>query len=97
MKSDQNKYIDKVFEHIMYNTKITKSKIINHYIFQSEQGFHIANWVPYKHSFSENWPPPRFKSLCLNMYGLNKRETEYLWKKFRDAVTEEIRNGKSIG
>lgn len=96
MKSDQNKYLDKVFEHIMYNTKVTKFKIINYDLF-NPLGFLKMNWRDYLDSFNENWPPPRFKSLCLNMYGLNKRETEYLWKKFRDVVTEEIRNGKSIG
>ncbi len=96
MKSDQNKYLDKVFEHIMYHTKVTKFKIINYDLF-NPLGFLKMNWRDYLDSFSENCPPPRFKSLCLNTYGLNKKETEYLWKKFRDAVTEEIRNGKSIG
>lgn len=53
MKSDQNKYLDKVFEHIMYNTKVTKFKIINYDLF-NPLGFLKTNWRDYLDSFNEN-------------------------------------------
>ena len=35
---------------------------------------------------------PSFSDHCKDVYGLNKEETEYVWKEYRDIIKDKIEN-----
>jgi hypothetical protein len=43
------------------------------------------------HPFTLSHPP--FSDHCRDVYGLNNKETEYVWKEYKQAIKDKVNNG----
>ena len=75
-----NKFLDKVYEQILSETRIIDNKLYTPFFFPS-------------FSFPSLFLPssiPLFSSHCKEVYSLNKEETDYVWDKYKKEVTTLI-------
>jgi hypothetical protein len=100
MEDKQKKYLDKVIELLVKNTKIDYEKDEIKYPFQirtvslSNLQFFNRGYLPisddgatfvYSHSFSQ---------YTKNMYGLSDQEIEYVWEEYKEIILDKISYGR---
>ena len=82
-----NKFLNKVYNQIMSETKIINDKIHAPFFFSSSFSSLFSL------SFSLILSPSLFASFlshCKNVYCLNKEESEYVWEKYKKELTDII-------
>ena len=77
------KYLDKVIEQIISETRIIDNKI--HAPF-----FLLSSFPPPPHSFL----PSSFLFHCKEVYCLNKEETEYVWDEYIKVIRDKIEDNE---
>jgi len=86
-----NKFLDKVVDQIVSETKIDyrgKGKIFTPF------SLPFFVFVPLNPSFSSLSSSYRsnFFNHCRDVYGLNEEETEYVWNEYKDIIIDKIKN-----
>jgi len=81
-----NKFLDKVIEQILSETRIMGDKVYTDFFL-----------LPYPFPFSilSGYLPSSFYIHCKEVYSLNKEETEYIWVKYKEGLTALI-NDKEL-
>jgi len=92
---NSKKYLDKVIERIVRDTKIDYKKHLIDYPFYSVSPnirFEPINYPLYldTHPMIIN-----FSKYCEDIYGLSILETDYVWEKYKSIIKEKVnkRNG----
>ncbi len=86
MEDKQKKYLDKVIEFLVKDTKIDYDKGRVHLSF-----FPYPFFLPPSISSSIF---PLFSKYCKNVYGLTEDEIKYIWGEFITIIKDKIENGK---
>ena len=78
------KYLDKVLNQIVSETRI-----------DYDEGRLYTPFPPFSFSFSSLHPflfsfPLPFSHHCEEVYGLNRKEIEYVWKKYKHIIKDKI-------
>ncbi len=77
------KFLDKVVDQIVGETKITKGKY-GHFIIHAPFSVSSTNIVFLHHQKLKFWDH------CKNVYGLNDDEIEYAWERYNSLLGVEI-------
>ena len=80
MEDNVKKYLDKVLDRIVSKTTIDYDK---------ERAYTTFSF----HRFYPSSLSHIFKKHCIDVYGLNKEETEYVWNEYKDIINNKINNG----
>jgi hypothetical protein len=84
-----NKFLDKVCDQIISETRIIDDKIQPPFPFP-----HFLQTLPL-FLLNYSYPPLiHFSKHCKNIYGLNKEEIEYVWGKYKKGITTLITKTK---
>lgn len=85
MENKQYRYLDKVVEFLVRDTKIDydKDEIQFPFSFPLSRSFRLS-------VYSFSFLPSSFSKYCKNIYGLTDQELEYVWKEYK----EKVENGK---
>ena len=90
----QKKYLDKVINHIVKNTKMDYEKktiyFLNSFyppLVSSPRKF--TNFSSHPHFIS------RFSKHCIDTFGLTGEEIEYVWNEYKDIIKNKIENGQT--
>ena len=83
------KFLDKVVDQIVRETRID---------YDEEMLYTPSPYPPplysLPHSLLSFFPSlPLFSKHCREIYGLNKREIEYVWKEYKQIIKDKINNG----
>ena len=85
-----NKFLDKVIDQIMSETRVIDGKLL-YAPFRSVHSQFPLRLFPHSPSFH---PLPllfhSFTSHCRDVYSLNDKETDYVWEKYKKEVTTLI-------
>jgi len=46
--------------------------------------------------FSSSFSPPLFSEHCMSIYSLNKEETDYVWKEYKDIIKDKMNNKELV-
>ena len=76
---DNKKYLNKVIEHMVRGTKISKYNSI-----------HLSHPFPHHYLYLPSFTPRTFSSYCKNTFGLTKEEIDYVWKEYKDIIKDKI-------
>ena len=85
------KFLDKVLDQIVYETKyeyIKKKKDYN--IYPPYESAHL--FLPYRYITAFDVPLSDFVHHCNGVYGLNEEEIDYVWKEYREIITDKIKS-----
>ena len=76
-----NKFLDKVIEQILSETRIMGDKVYTDFFL-----------LPYPFPFSilSGYLPSSFYIHCKKVYSLNKEETDYVWVKYKKGIIDLI-------
>ena len=88
---ENREYIDKVIEHMVRSTNIDYEKEI---ITFPSSPLHYDTVLSCFFFFSDCSPSFSFYSYCKNMFGLTEDEISYVWKEYKDIITDKINNGQ---
>ena len=102
MKSNQRKYLDRVVDILVRDTRIDyeKEKVYPPFYsnpFLSLSFFSYLSSLFYKHptpSHSSNHFLQFFSRYCKDTYGIVGDELEYVWNQYRDIIKDKIRNNE---
>jgi hypothetical protein len=81
------KYLDKVVDQIVSETRIDYDQKIIHYPFLHDYFEHHTYLVT-----SLPLSPRFFSKHCRDIYGLNDDEVKYVWKEYREIVKDKLKN-----
>ena len=91
---ENKRYIDKVLDHLVRNTKIDyeKETIDCDFLFSSPP-FHLlsshTSFIDTLLLFCHPTPSP-FEIYCKNTFGLTEEEIEYVWEEYKEIIEEKI-------
>ena len=89
-----NKFLDKVLEQIVSETKIdfniTQDNWIS--IFTPMVNYQII-FISSENPFKRVFHYPMFKRHCKEVYGLNDIETEHLFSSYNRVISDKVNNG----
>ena len=88
MKDNQKKYLDKVVEFIVRDTKIDYDQKRIQYPFYTSYRFFESLTSSY--SFFSTFSS--FSKYCIDVYGLTEDEVKYVWDKYRTIILDKISN-----
>ena len=74
-----NKFLNKVYNQIMSETKIINDKVYTPF-------FPLSSFPPPPYSFL----PSSFLFHCKEVYCLNKEETEYVWREYKKELIHKV-------
>jgi len=78
---ENNKYLDKILEHLVIGTKI-------------DYNYNKIFSTPFNHNvYPSNYLSP-LRNYCKNQFGLTEEEIEYVWVKYTRIILDKIANGK---
>ena len=90
-----NKFLDKVIDQIMSETRVIDGKLL-YAPFRSVHSQFPLRLFPHSPSFH---PLPllfhSFTSHCRDVYSLNKEETKYVWEEYKEEIVSII-NDKEL-
>ena len=92
------KFLHKVIDQIVYETKLDHEKkridlsLSSHFSLSSFISFKFFIMTTRYHHFNSSLFP-RFYTHCREIYGLNKKEIEYVWKEYTNIILDKIKNG----
>ena len=88
---ENNKYIDKVIDHLVKGTKIDyENGIVSTPLFS-------PLLYPLGFFLSSIFFPSLLSSLstyCRNQFGLTEEEIDYVWKEYKNIIKDKIKNGQ---
>mgnify|MGYP003677889039 CR=1 FL=1 len=89
-----NKFLDKVIEQIVSETRIIDNKLYIPYIFSSVS----PSFVPsFRFSFVLRLSSPSyFSNHCKEVYSLNEQEIDYVWTKYKKEITDLIEDKELV-
>lgn len=87
MDNKIKRYLDKVIEHLLRDTKIDYEKKEIRYFF-SRRLDSVLHGLPSLYAFSD------FSDYCKNMFGLTEDEIDYVWYGWYDIMLDKINNGQ---
>lgn len=92
---EDNIYLDKVVEFLVRGTKIDYDKEEIQFPFP----FSLSSPVPFSFisrllSLFSVPLSSSFPKYCKSVYGLTEDEVKYVWKEYKDIITDKIKNGK---
>ena len=103
--SMDNKFLDKVVDQILSETRIDYEYMGGSYEYMrgrifipfprplSSPSSHLhLSFSFFLKSFSNYFP--HFSEHCESVYGLNKEETKYVWNEYRGTIKDKINNGQ---
>ncbi len=97
---ENKKYLDKVIEHLVRNTKIDYDNDKIHYPFSnlfrfysSSLSFFFSSYFSAS-SFSLSSFFSSFTEYCKNTFGLTDDEIKYVWNQYRKILINKIENGE---
>lgn len=92
---DIKKYLEKVIDLIVRDTKIDYKKHLIDYPFYSVSPNIRYDRIIYPFSIDDYVLIINFEKYCKNIYGLNKDETNYVWEEYKSIIEGKInkRNG----
>lgn len=82
------KYLDKVIDQLVRETKLDYDKKTIHFLFFS--------FFPFIYSFTILFYSshiPSFFNHCRDVYGLKKEEIDYVWQKYKNIIKDKTNNG----
>tara|TARA_R110000765_G_scaffold374702_1_gene465269 strand:- start:43 stop:327 length:285 start_codon:yes stop_codon:yes gene_type:complete len=88
-----NKFLDKVYDQIISETRIIDNKVYTPFLL-----FPFSPSPSSSFFFSPSsslFPTYSFSSHCKEVYSLNYEETEYVWVKYKEGITTLI-NDKEL-
>jgi hypothetical protein len=85
-----NKFLDKVIEQIISETRIIDNKL---YTPSSSTSTYLS--LPFSLSFFFSFSLPSFSSHCKEVYSLNEQEIDYVWNEYKKGITTLI-NDKEL-
>jgi hypothetical protein len=81
------KFLDKVVDQILYETKID-------YDVEEMKLPFFSNWTSFRFYFSyilvSVLIPTSLTKHCRRIYGLNKEETDYVWDEYKHIIKDKI-------
>ena len=83
MENKLKRYLDKVIEHLLRDTKIDYEKKEISYFFSCRL-HSVLHGLPSLYSF------PDFSNYCKNTFGLTEEEIIYVWKEYREIIEDKI-------
>ena len=87
-----NKFLDKVLEQIVSETRIdfniTQDNWIS--IFTPMVNYPIFSFHPTENPFKRVFHYPMFKRHCKEVYGLNDIETEHLFSSYNRVISDKV-------
>ena len=72
-----NKFLDKVIEQILSETRIMGDKVYTDFFLLP---------FPFPFSILSGYLPSSFYIHCKEVYSLNKEETDYVWEKYKERI-----------
>ena len=91
---ENNKYLNKVIEHLVKGTKLDYEKeIVSNPLSDFVYPF-FSYSLPFPHFLKH--PSSYYYSLttyCRDYFGLTKEEIGYVWEEYKKIITEKIYNG----
>jgi len=72
-----NKFLDKVIEQIISETRIMGDKVYTDFFLLP---------FPFPFSILSGYLPSSFYIHCKEVYSLNKEETDYVWEKYKERI-----------
>ncbi len=87
MENKLKRYLDKVIEHLLRDTKIDYEKKEISYFFSCRL-HSVLHGLPSLYSF------PDFSNYCKNTFGLTEEEIIYVWKEYRSIMKDKIEDGE---
>jgi len=79
---ENNKYLDKVIEHLVRGTRL-------------DYGFKTRIFsTPFNHNVYPSIYLNPLRNYCKNQFGLTEEEIEYVWVKYSRIILDKIANGK---
>ena len=91
-----NKFLDKVVDQIMSETRVIDGKLL-YAPFRSVHSQFPLRLFPHSPASPSSFPLlfHSFTSHCRDVYSLNKGETEYVWEKYKEEIVSII-NDKEL-
>ena len=90
------KFLHKVVEQIVRETRIDYDDKVVHTPFISPNSYHTIT-LPLSSPLFTNthffMTPIIFDKHCKEVYGLNDEEIEYVWNEYRDIIKDKMNNG----
>ena len=93
------KFLDKVLDQIVSETKIDYDQGIIHFPFplhfsvpSLSSSFSSSFDLFFPPFLSLQWFPRFFFKHCRDVYGLNDDEVDYLWKEYRKIIKDKLKN-----
>ena len=87
MENKLKRYLDKVIEHLLRDTKIDYEKKEISYFFSCRL-HSVLHGLPSLYSF------PDFSNFCKNTFGLTEEEIIYVWEIYINIIKNKIENGE---
>ena len=84
------KFLHKVIDQIITETRIDYGRKIIHYPFLPDYFSHFHTYLVTSLPLS----PRFFSKHCEEVYGLNDDEVKYVWKEYREIVKDKIKNNE---
>ena len=93
---ENKRYIDKVLDHLVKNTKIDYGDQNLNLSFIPSTNYPYS--LPFSLFFSSFslpllFPISSFSKYCKDTFGLTKKETDYVIKQYKDIMLEKIHDG----
>jgi len=96
------KFLNKVLGQIMSETRIesTRGRVYTPYLPFSPSPLFFSLFFslppPLTSSLSSSFPSPLFSQHCENVYALNDKEIDYVWKEYKGIIKDKIKNEQRI-
>jgi len=92
---ENKRYLDKVIEHIVRDTKIDYKKHLINYPFYSISPNIRFERIIYSSSIDTFAMITNFSKYCKDIYGLTDKEIKYVWEEYKSIIEGKInkRNG----